>query len=144
MALGPIEVLVIAFPGNQFNGKILPELERLIEAGTISVVDGLLITKDADGTVAFVEFEEAGSNPDAAKLTELMNQIESLISDEDVLELADGLEPDSSALMLVFEHTWSKPLRDEIVDSGGVLANNFRVPGRVVEELLGELESVDD
>ncbi|MEM9513752.1 MAG: DUF6325 family protein [Actinomycetota bacterium] len=140
MALGPIEVLVIAFPGNQFNGRILPELERLIEAGTITVVDGLLITKEADGAVSFVEFEEAGANPDAAKLTELMNQIESLISDDDVLELADGLEPDSSALMLVFEHTWSKTLRNEIVDSGGVLANNFRVPGLVVEELLAELD----
>ena len=51
MALGPIEVVVVAFPGNKFNGAIAPELHRLIDNNTISVVDGLLATKDADGEV---------------------------------------------------------------------------------------------
>ena len=60
MALGPIEVLVVAFPGNEFNGQIIPELERLVENDTISIIDGMFIRKDADGTVTFVEFEEAG------------------------------------------------------------------------------------
>jgi len=143
MALGPIEVLVVGFPGNQFNGEILPELERLIESDTISIVDGVLLQKDADGTVTFTEFEELGSNPDAARLAELMNQVESFISDEDVDELAAGLEPNSAAAMLVFEHTWFKPLRGAIVDSGGVLVSNFRIPGLVVEELLAELAELD-
>jgi len=144
MALGPIEVLVVGFPGNQFNGEILPELERLIENDTISIVDGVLLQKDADGTVTFTEFEELGSNPDAARLAELMNQVESFISDEDVDELAAGLEPNSAAAMLVFEHTWFKPLRGAIVDSGGVLVSNFRIPGLVVEELLAELAELSD
>ena len=144
MALGPIEVLVVGFPGNQFNGEILPELERLIENDTISIVDGVLLQKDADGTVTFTEFEELGSNPDAARLAEMMNQVESFISDEDVDELAAGLEPNSAAAMLVFEHTWFKPLRGAIVDSGGVLVSNFRIPGLVVEELLAELAELSD
>jgi hypothetical protein len=143
MALGPIEVLVVGFPGNQFNGEILPELERLIENDTISIVDGLFLRKDADGEVTFVEFDEDGANADAARLASLLNQVESLISDEDVMELADGLEADSSAAILVFEHTWSKPFRDAIIDSGGVLAANFRVPGLVVEELLTELAAAE-
>ncbi|MGB0111886.1 MAG: DUF6325 family protein [Ilumatobacteraceae bacterium] len=144
MSLGPIEVLVVGFPGNQFNGQIIPELEKLIEADTISIVDGLLVSKDGDGEVTFVEFEELGTNPDAARLAELMNQIESLISDEDVDELAATLEPSSSAAILVFEHTWSKPLRDAIVDSDGVLVSNFRVPGLVVDELMTELAELTD
>ena len=144
MALGPVEVLVIAFPGNQFNGEILPELERLIDDDIISVVDGLLVQKGADGEVSFTEFEEVGANPDAARLTELINRIEELISDEDVLELAEGLAPNSSAALLVFEHTWAKKFRDAIVDSGGVLANNFRIPGAVVEELMAELAESSD
>ena len=144
MALGPIEVLVVGFPGNQFNGEILPALEQLIENDTISIVDGLLLQKDADGTVTFTEFEELGSNPDAARLAELMNQVESFISDEDIDELAAGLEPNSAAAMLVFEHTWFKPLRGAIVDSGGVLVSNFRIPGLVVEELLAELAELSD
>ena len=54
MALGPIEVLVVAFPGNEFNGQIIPELERLVESDTIALIDGLFIRKDADGTVTSV------------------------------------------------------------------------------------------
>jgi hypothetical protein len=139
MTLGPIEVLVISFPGNQFSGEIIPELERLVDNDTISIIDGLLVRKDADGEVTFVEFEELGGNADAERLASVMDQLESLISDEDVQELAAALEPDSSEAILVFEHTWAKPLRDAIVSSGGVLADNFRVPGMVVEELLAEL-----
>lgn len=143
MALGPIEVLVISFPGSQFSGDIIPEIERLIENDTISVIDGLLVQKDADGEVTFTEFEELGANSDAARLAELMVQIDSLISDDDVNELAAGLAPNSSEAILVFEHTWAKPLRDAIVESGGVLADNFRVPGAAVDELLAELDALD-
>jgi hypothetical protein len=143
MALGPIEVLVVGFPGSQFDGGILPELERLIGNDTISLIDGLLLQKEADGEVSFTEFEELGSNADAAMLSNLMNQVESLISDEDVFDLAEGLDPNSSAAILVFEHTWAKPLRDHIVASNGVLVNNFQVPGLVVEELLAELAELE-
>lgn len=144
MALGPIEVLVVSFPGNQFSGGIIPELERLVGNDTISIIDGLLVQKDAAGEVTYTEFEELGANADAARLAEVMDQLESLISDEDVEELAAALEPDSSEAILVFEHTWAKPLRDAIVESGGLLANNFRVPGLVVDELLAELAELDD
>lgn len=143
MSLGPIEVLLVAFPGNQFNGEILPELERLVEAGTISVVDGLLVTKLADGEVIFAEFGEDDANPDVARLAGLLDQVESLISDSDVAELAEGLDPDSSAALLVFEHTWAKPFRDAIVGSGGVVAADFRVPGLVVDQLLNELADAE-
>ncbi len=143
MAIGPIEVLVIAFPENRFTGEIIPELERLANEGTIAVVDGLLLRKDGDGAVSFVEFEEIDANDDASALTSLLNQLESFISDEDVMELAEGLEPNSSAAVLVFEHTWATPLRDAIVGSGGLLAAQFRVPGLVVEELMAELATID-
>ena len=144
MALGPIEVLVVSFPGNQFTGEIIPELERLVGNDTISIIDGLLVRKDADGEVTFIEFDELGGDADIERLAGVMDQLESLISDEDVQELAASLEPDSSEAILVFEHTWAKPLRDAIVASGGLLANNFRVPGMVVDELLAELAELDD
>ncbi len=144
MALGPIEVLVVSFPGNQFTGGIIPELERLVSNNTISIIDGLLVRKDADGEVTFIEFEEFGGDADVERLAGVMDQLESLISDEDVQELAASLEPDSSEAILVFEHTWAKPLRDTIVASGGLLANNFRVPGMVVDELLAELAALDE
>jgi hypothetical protein len=144
MPLAPIEVLVISFPGNKFSGAILPELERLVDDDTISIIDGVFVTKDADGDVTFVEFEEMGGDPEAAKVAAVMNQLESLISDEDIMEFAAGLEPNSSEAILVFEHTWARPLRDAIVGSGGVLVNNFRVPGAAVDQLMAELAESDD
>ena len=144
MALGPIEVLVVAFPGNEFNGQIIPELERLVENDTIALIDGLFIRKDADGTVTFVEFEEAGGSPEAMRLVELMNQLDSLISDEDIAEIAAGLDDDSSAAMLVFENTWAKPFADAIVESNGQMVTNFRVPRIVVDDVLEALAEIDD
>lgn len=143
MALGPIEVLLIGFPGNQFNGEIIPEVERLIESDIISLIDALLIVKDDNGDVTFAEFDEEGGNEDAARLAALINRIDDLISDEDVDILAEGLEPNSSAAILIFEHTWAKPLRDAITGSGGVLAAQFRVPGPAIDQLLAELATAE-
>jgi hypothetical protein len=143
MALGPVEVLVFSFPGNQFNGKIIPELERLTASGTITVIDGVFVSRDEAGDVAFVEFEQLDENHDAARLADVLDQIESLISDEDVLELAEGLAPGDSQAILVFEHTWAKPFRDAIVASGGILTGEMRLPGAAVDELLDELAAID-
>ena len=141
MALGPIEVVMIAFPENKFTGAIIPEITRLIEQNTISVVDALLVSKTADGDTVFVEFDELGLDDDVKALGDLFDESNALISDDDVREFAAGLDPNSSAALLVFEHTWAKPLRDAIVDAGGVMALNFRVPGAVVNEIVAELTS---
>ncbi|MDY7102508.1 MAG: DUF6325 family protein [Actinomycetota bacterium] len=141
MALGPIEVLEVAFPGSRFNGRIVPELERLVNAGIITVVDGILVQRNTDESISLVEFEEVDPNDDAARLASVMQQLDQLISDEDVDALASGLAPGDSAAILVFEHTWAKGFRDAIADAGGVLAASFRVPGLVVDELLDELRA---
>jgi uncharacterized membrane protein len=144
MALGPIEVLVIGFPGNRFNGAILPELEKLVDTDTINIIDGLLVLKDENGDVTFTEFVELGGDDEVALLSELLEESQGLISDEDIDELVSTLEPNSSAAILVFEHTWSKPFRDAVVDSGGLLVASFRVPGMVVDEVLAELAELGD
>jgi Family of unknown function (DUF6325) len=144
MALGPIEILVIEFPGNRFTGEIIPELERLIENDTISIIDGLLVKKDDDGEVTFVEFDELGINDDAARLAGVVDQLDALISDEDVAEWAAALAPGNSEAILVFEHTWAKGFRDAVVNAGGILATNIRLGGDVVEELLAELAELSN
>lgn len=142
--LGPIEVLVVGFPGNEFTGGILPELEALVDAGTISIVDGLFITKDDVGDVTFVELDQIDENADAAALGRFIGSSLDLLSDDDAAEFAAALEPNSSAAALVFEHTWFKPLRDELLDSGGVLVANMRIPGLVVEEVLAAVEALEE
>lgn len=142
--LGPIEVLVVGFPGNRFTGGILPELEALVDAGTISIVDGLFITKDEVGDVAFVELDQIDENEDAAALGRFIGSSLDLLSDDDAAEFAAALEPNSSAAALVFEHTWFKPLRDELIGSGGVMVANMRIPGLVVEEVLAAVEALEE
>ncbi len=142
MGLGPIEVLVVGFPKSQFNGEIIPALRDVVNRDIVSIVDGLLVTKDLDGNVEFVEFEDAGANDDVALLAALVNETNGLLSDEDAYSFAEALEPGDSAAILVFEHTWAKPFRDAIVNSGGVLVANVRIPGMVVDEVLAELAEV--
>ncbi|TFC96546.1 hypothetical protein E3T28_11910 [Cryobacterium sinapicolor] len=141
--LGPIEILVVEFPGNRFTGEIMPALNDLVDAETISIVDGLFVMKDAEGTITYSEFEELGASVDASALTEVMDTINGLLSDDDVQELAAKLDDNCSAAILVFEHTWIKPLRDAIVNSGGILVDTVRIPGMVVEEVLGALAEGD-
>ena len=143
MALAPIELLVIGFPDNDFSGGILPELETLVEDGVITIVDALLIVKEDDGTVAFLELDQIDAGLEIAALNRLLIGGNGLLGDEDVEEFAAALEPGSSAAALVFEHTWFKPLRDELLDSGGILLANMRIPGLVVDEVLAAVAELE-
>jgi hypothetical protein len=142
--MGPVEVLVVGFPGNQFTGKIVPTLQDLVARGVIQIVDGMFLTKGVDGSVSFVEFDEPDASPEVLALGELVRDAVDLVSAEDVDELAAGLEPGSSAAVLVFEHTWAKGFQDAVVDSGGVLISDFRVPKAVVDEVLAAVAELDE
>lgn len=141
MAMGPVEVIAVGFPGSRFNGAIIPALQKLVDDGVITIIDGLLATKDESGEIALAELSEADDQ--SGRLGVLAERIEGLVSDEDVAELTADLEPGSSAAILVFENTWMKPLRDAIVGSSGVLLSNVRVPGFVVEEILATVPDED-
>ena len=144
MALGPIELLVIGFPGNQFTGGILPEIERLVDNDVITLVDALLVYKDDNGGIEIIELDQVDASQDVAALSQFLEEGNGLISEEDMEGFADALEPGSSAAALAFEHTWFKPLRDELVDSGGILLANMRVPGLVVDEVLAAVAALEN
>jgi uncharacterized membrane protein len=142
MSLGPIEVVVLGFPENRFTGEILPELERLVQSDTISIVDGVFASKDGDGATTFVEFDSLEDDEFAA-LAGVLERVEGLVSDEDVEDLTESLPPNSSAAVLVFEHTWAIPLRDALVRGGGELVANLRIPSSVVDEILATAPQAD-
>jgi uncharacterized membrane protein len=132
--LGPVELLFVEFPGNQFTGEIIPALSDLIEQDTIRVLDLVFVAKDADGNAVGIELEDLpGESKDA--FTDLVEELAELISDEDVEDLAEALEPNSSAAILLFEHKWAIPFRDAIANSGGQLV--VRLP--ITEEALAEI-----
>ncbi len=136
MTLGPIQMIAMAFPGSKFTGDIRPRIAELVDQGIVNIVDTILIRKDADGTVDFLELQEITDDPDVTALSDFIAIGLDLVSDEDIEELAADLQPGSTAIVLVFEHTWMRPVRDAMAAAGGVLLADIHVPAEVVDEVL--------
>jgi hypothetical protein len=135
MALGPVEYMVVAFPGNKFKGEIAPALEHLTKSGTIRIIDLAFVVKDAGGEVAGVELENAGSDVFQAFET-LAAERGGFVTEDDLNAIAELLEPNSSAAVLVWEDTWAAPLADAIAGAGGRLVDIQRVPRELVQAAL--------
>jgi Family of unknown function (DUF6325) len=118
------------FPGNQFNGDIAPELGKLVDSGTIRVLDLVFIMKDADGDVDAIELEDRHG---VALLEALDGEIGGMISEEDIEYAGDGLEPNSSAALLIWEDLWAKPFIEAMRASGGVLIEGSRIQHDLIE-----------
>ena len=136
MAIGPVEYIILGFPGNQFNGEIAPELGKLVENGTIRILDLVFIMKDADGDVSAVEFED---HDDVALFNALEGEVGGLISAEDIEYAAADLEPNSSAALLVWEDVWATPFVEALRASGAVLLEGARIPHDLIEAAEAEL-----
>ena len=130
MAIGPVEYIIVGFPGNKFNGEIAPELGKLVDNGTIRILDLVFITKDEDGDVAVVEFED---HDDVALFNALEGEVGGLISQEDAEYAAAELEPNSSAALLIWEDLWAAPFVEAMRASGGVLIEGSRIPHDLIE-----------
>lgn len=143
MGFGPIEVIVVVFEGNQFTGEILPELKRLVEAGTVTVIDGVFIRKDADGSVSHEGLDDLSEDDGAKALVDVLKRADALVSDQDIADLANDMEPNTSAALLAFEHTWAKPFAEAIKNSGGELRSDVRVPGSVADAVLAASDELD-
>jgi hypothetical protein len=136
MPIGPVEYIIVGFPGNQFTGEIAPELGKLIDSGTIKVIDLVFITKDEDGNVASFEFDQ---RDELAAFAQLDGEVGGILSQEDIDYASDALEPNSSAALLIWEDTWAAPFVEALRNSGGVLIEGSRIPHELVEAALAEL-----
>lgn len=131
--IGPVEYVLIAFPGNQFTGGIAPAIGELVANGTVRILDLVFISKSADGTVTSFEYDD---NPLTAAFAEIDGEADGFLDEEDILAAADDLDDDSSALLIVWEDLWASRLADEIRASGGQLVAGRRIPYQVVDELM--------
>jgi hypothetical protein len=138
--MGPVEYLIVEFPGNQFKGDIVPALKELTHNGTVHIIDLIFIKKDGDGNVKSFELSNL-SAAEAAAFNDLDAEIDDLLNEEDIALAAEKLRPNSSAALLVFEHTWATRLRDAVVNSGGRLVDNERVPAAIVEAAMAAARS---
>jgi uncharacterized membrane protein len=135
MGVGPVEYMVVAFPGNKFTGEITPALKELIDSGTIRVIDLAFVLKDADGSVVGAELEDLDSEVFQA-FQSLTIERGGLLNDDDLADIADALEPNSSAAILVWEDLWAKRFADAVVGSGGVLVDIARIPRDIVQAAI--------
>ncbi|MFV1991462.1 MAG: DUF6325 family protein, partial [Acidimicrobiales bacterium] len=103
MTLGPIELVVIGFPGTPSSGKIADAVQDLVDQSVITLVDGLIVAKADNGDVTIVEIEQADANWSIKRLEALLGSGDGLLSDEDAEDVARQMAPGSSALMLIFE-----------------------------------------
>ena len=135
--LGPVDYVVIEFPGNTFNGEIAPALGDLIDQKLVRVLDLVFLTKDADGTIEGLELEDLDDGVVGA-IEQLEIDIAHLLSEDDIVNVAAALEPNSSAAVIVWENLWAAPFASSVRQSGGQLVASGRIP---TQELIAALES---
>lgn len=130
--IGPVDYAVIAFPGNQFKGEIAPAISELVDAGTIRVIDLAFVSKDADGSSAAMELTELDPQVQEA-LDAIGVEVGGLFNDDDLADIADGLEPNFSAAVLLWENVWARKVTQALRSAGGELVTFERLPHEVVQ-----------
>lgn len=132
MAVGPVEYLVVAFPGSRFRGDLLPELKKLVDDGLIRILDLTFVKRDDDGTVRYLELDSVDAE-EAAMFAEIDGEVGGLLSEDDLALIAEEIPPGSSAALLVWENSWAASIAGAIRAAGGVLVAHERVPEVLVE-----------
>jgi hypothetical protein len=135
--LGPVDWIVVEFPGSRFNGEIVPALVDLVQRDLVRVLDLLVLKKDDDGTLEAFELSDL-DEAEVGELRSYESELAMLLSEEDVTSLAAAIEPGSSAGVVVWENTWAAPFASAVRRSGGQLVASGRIP---TQALLAAIEA---
>jgi hypothetical protein len=138
--MGPIGYLIVEFPGNQFNGKGLPALVDLVDRGLIRVLDLMLATRDADGTLRAIDISDIDGDGQL-DLAVFEGASSGLLDASDLADAAPAIEPGSSAGILVYENRWAIPFVDALRGSGANLVAAGFIPQ---DALLASLDATGD
>jgi Family of unknown function (DUF6325) len=135
--LGPVDFVIVEFPAGKanFTGEMADALIALVEAGTIRVIDILILVKAEDGSVEAMELEDLD---DLGPLGALEAELAEFLAEDDVLHLAAAMDPGSVAGVLVYENLWAAPFASAARHSGGQLIANGRIP---IQAIIAALEA---
>jgi len=139
MTLGPLEYLVVGFQGNNFDGSISREIAKVVEQKIISLVDVVMIARDGSGNAVIVEIDNK-NDPRFASFASLLGDTKGLLTEDDVLGIAESLPDNTSGLIMLFEHRWAVDIKDAMAAAGGFLVAREVIPPEVVEEVSAELD----
>lgn len=134
---GPIDYIIVGFEGNKFNGDILKALTEAIDNGVIALVALAFISKDQDGNVTKLDVAELGDEY-AVEFSQKYVQADDQVTTDDIDEMADLLENNTSAGLLVVEQVWAKPLKKALIDANGVLVAEGRIHPEAAAEIEGK------
>ena len=140
MTLGPLEYLVLGFEGNNFDGSIAAEIEKVVEKKIIRLVDVVFVGRDAEGNATILELDNK-DDPRFRSFASLLGDSMALFTPEDLEDVAALMPPNTSGLVLLFEHRWAENIKDAIIDAGGFLVTRAVVPPEVLEEVSAELDA---
>jgi hypothetical protein len=137
--LGPVDYMVVEFPAgaSNFTGEMAAELISLVEAGTIRVIDALILQKSEDGQIEASELSDVG---ELGELQALEAQLAELLAEDDIVHLAAAMEPGSTAGVLIWENLWAAPFASAARRSGGQLIANGRIP---IQAIIASIEADD-
>jgi uncharacterized membrane protein len=135
MTLGPVEYMVIEFPGNQFKGEIIPALREVVDAGVIRIIDLVFVQKDDQGNVSVMELADLQKDA-ASAFAPLARDADTLLAEDDIRKVSDIVENNSSAALFLFEHVWAKRFRDAVLNAHGQVIAGERIPKEVVDAAL--------
>ena len=135
--LGPVDYLVVEFPAgaSSFTGEMARELVALADAGTIRVIDVLILTKNEDGSVDAMELSDI---EELGELQAVEAELAELLAADDVDHLAAAIEPGSTVGVLIWENLWAAPFASAARRSGGQLIANGRIP---IQAIIASIEA---
>ena len=138
--LGPVDYMVVEFPAgaSNFTGEMAAELISLVEAGTIRVIDAIILQKSEDGEIEASELSDVG---ELGELQALEAELAELLAEEDIVHLAAAMDPGSTAGVLIWENLWAAPFASAARRSGGQLIANGRIP---IQAIIASIEADDD
>jgi hypothetical protein len=138
--LGPVDWIVVEFPGSKFNGEIAPALADLVERDLVRVLDLVVLKKESDGTLEAFELSDL-DDAEVGGFRSHEQELAMLLSEDDVNAVAAAIEPGSSAAVLVWENKWAAPFGAAVRHSGGQLVASGRIP---IQAMLAAIEDDDD
>jgi Family of unknown function (DUF6325) len=137
--MGPIDYLVVEFPGSRMTGEGLPLLVDLVDRGIIRILDLVFVKKELDGSVsglALADLDKDGK----LDLAVFEGASSGLLNQEDFDEASGVLAPGSSAGILVYENRWAAPFAKALRRGGGQLVASGRIP---VQAVLAALDATE-